>query len=156
MKKTLMTAMKDSIFNVLETMFFLSVDIDEKLTVPQSSLLSSGKILGCRLPFTGASRVVFYFFIPEFLLADITENFVGEDKSSLTEEHLKGTLNEILNMVAGSTFAQYDELIEVKLGIPEPIHVDEAMRQALSSYSEYYYLVETTEGFLLFKFELDD
>jgi len=155
-KKTLMTAMKDSIFNVLETMFFLSLNIDERLTVPQSTLLTSGKILGSRLTFSGSRNGVFYFFIPEFLLMDITENFLGEDKDELTDEHITGTLNEILNMVAGSTFAEYDHENEVKLGIPEPVHVDDSMKKAMEAYTETYYLVETTEGFLLFKYELDE
>ena len=55
------------------------------------------------------------------LAAEMAENFMGEDKNQLTQDHLTGTLTEMLNMVCGNALSQVKSKVPYKLGIPEQI-----------------------------------
>jgi len=86
----------------------------------------------------------------------LTENFVGEAKVKITEDHLIGTIKEILNMISGSTFTNYDDQAVFNLDIPEIVdikNVSEASKKP--DYEEIFIPIETVGGKLGVKLEFD-
>lgn len=120
MKKTLMTAMTTSIFEVMETMFFLPVEIGPEITLAQSDIETS-KSIACQLTFSGDTSGQLIIVAPSNMAAEMAENFMGEAKDQLTEEHLSGTLTEMLNMVCGNALSKTKPKVPYELGIPELI-----------------------------------
>jgi len=149
MTKTLKTAMKTSISEILEKMFYISYEFDETSSLQQSKILTSTKPFSCRLDFTGPFSGYFVLFLPESLLFDLTENFMGLEKNKINEHHIKGTIKELINMTAGSTFSNYDNEAVFHLHIPELIEFDKLSDSSLKPDSEeIFVLTETTHGYL--------
>lgn len=118
MKQTLMKAMTASISEVMETMFFLPVEI-----IPETNFKDSGigkqKAIACQLTFTGDVSGQLNIISPRDLAAQMAENFMGEPKEHLTEDHLSGTLAEMLNMVCGNALKKITSRVPYELGLPE-------------------------------------
>nr|WP_320193574.1 chemotaxis protein CheX [uncultured Desulfobacter sp.] len=120
MKKALMTAMTNSISEVMETMFFMPVEIGPE-TILNDSGIDLNTALACRLTFTGDVCGHIDVISPEPLAAELASNFLGEDKSELTWEQQLGTLSEMLNMVCGNALKKIKCQAPYKLSIPEKI-----------------------------------
>lgn len=121
MEKMLITAMKASISEVMETMFFMPVEF---VDVPEQSrieLLKSGPNKSCRLDFSGDCAGSITLMIPQPLLIEMTENFTGESKDTFGEEFLDGTLTETVNMICGNTLRKVVAQKPFELGIPDLI-----------------------------------
>ena len=156
MKKNLKTAMMASISNVLETMFFMPLEFDEQVDLEAVGLLGEGKTKVCRLNFKGRFSGYFILFVPEGLLFTFTENFMGMEKDEITKDHINGTLKELLNMVAGDTFTNFDDTLDFQLGIPEQIVFDSIPESGITEgEDEIVTIIETTEGYLAIKIVLD-
>ena len=145
-KNALKNAMMTSISEVLETMFFLTVEIYDSKDYAAFSTSGGEKILACMLKYDGPFHGHFSILVPQFLLHEITENFVGIPAHDLTADHINGTLNEIINMIAGSVFSTYDESLVFTLGIPEVM--SDRSPEVISENSDdcYFFHVETMEG----------
>ena len=120
MKKTLMKVMMTSISEVMETMFFLPVEISTEVTIGKSGI-KSNKSIACQLAFNGDTSGKLIIVAPIDLAAEMAENFMGEDKDQLTDDHLSGTLTEMLNMVCGNALSKTKPKVPYELGIPELI-----------------------------------
>ncbi len=120
-KKALMRAMKNSISEVLETMFFLPVDFSD--TVNAEEIQMSVTKLDFSGPFSGS----FVLFIPEELAVSLTANFLGKDKEKVSQDNVIETSKEVINMIAGSTFANLDDQAVFDLNIPENILFEQAV-----------------------------
>ncbi|WP_165477772.1 chemotaxis protein CheX [Desulfobacter hydrogenophilus] len=120
MKKVLMTAMTNSISEVMETMFFMPVEIGPEMILNDSGI-DLNNALACRLNFTGDIGGNIDVISPEPLVAELTSNFLGETKAELTWEQQFGTLSEMLNMVCGNALKKVKCRRPYKLGIPEKI-----------------------------------
>jgi len=119
MMEKMKTAMRISISEVLETMFFMSIEF-ESLPSPESmEKLSSVNTLTCRLDFKGIFSGYFLLSIPEKLLYNMSEDFLGMSESDITHKHIHGTISELINMVVGNTFSHYDNNLEFELDIPQ-------------------------------------
>ncbi|MGD9823552.1 chemotaxis protein CheX [Desulfobacter sp.] len=120
MKKALMTAMTNSISEVMEIMFYMPVEIG-----PETSLNDSGinlnNALACRLNFTGDISGNIDLISPEPVAAELASNFLGETKGKLTWEQQFGTLSEMLNMVCGNALKNVKGKLPYQLGIPRMI-----------------------------------
>jgi len=138
MKTMLMTAIKISISEVMETMFFLPVEFGRELALAQSRIDKYN--FACQLTFTGDSSGYLIIMAPKNLVAEMAENFMGEAKGLLTDEHLSGTLMEMLNMVCGNALSKTNSQVPFELGIPEMINASEV------SENEVFTIVETTES----------
>lgn len=115
-----------SISEVMETMFYIPVEPrDGYTTAGISDLAKSGRVESATITFHGLFSGTIDLIVPESLLIIMAENFMGESRQNLTEEHLKGTLQEALNMVAGNTFSKIDSKSSFCLGVPE-INTDAA------------------------------
>lgn len=113
MKTTLMKQVTDSIFEVMETMFFLTLEETDAREE------HAGHIKTAAVTFSGAYSGTISLSIPQNLLEEMTENFMGEDMDTLTADHVDGTLKEALNMIAGSALTRADKTAYMGLGIPE-------------------------------------
>jgi len=120
-RKALIRAMKNSISEVLETMFFLPVDFSD--TVNAEEIQMSVTKLDFSGPFSGS----FVLFIPEEFAVSLTANFLGKDKEKVSEDNVIETSKEVINMIAGSTFANLDDQAVFDLNIPENILFDRAV-----------------------------
>jgi len=139
MKKILMKAMMTSISEVMETMFFLPVEFGTELTFAEFGM-NNKKNMACRLAFAGDTSGCLILVAPENLIAEMAENFMGESREHLTEEHLSGTLTEMLNMVCGNALSKTDSKVPFELGIPEVIDESEISKK------DIFTIVETTES----------
>jgi len=140
MKKILMKAVMTSISEVMETMFFLPVEIGEEMNFGDSEIDQSKSIMVSELKFTGDVSGSLCILAPKDLIGEMAENFMGEDRESLSDDHLSGTLTEMLNMVCGNALSKTDSKIPFELGIPEMID------EKKISDKELLTIVETTQS----------
>ncbi len=126
-KETLLSAMKDSISEVLETMFFLPLEFSDHARFEEWwSEDMKTELLITRLNFQGPLSGMFYFFIPRSLGLSLAASFMGEEEMDVTHEHVADTVKEIVNMIAGNTFGYWDDQAIFNLGIPEVMTFGEA------------------------------
>ncbi len=120
MKQMLMTAVKNSISNVMETMFFLPVELGPE-TKWADCRMDTAPVMACQLEFSGDVSGTFILAAPETLVLEMTENFMGESETRLLPVHLSGTLTEMLNMVCGNALSSITASVPFELGIPQVI-----------------------------------
>lgn len=116
MKTTLMTQVTNSIFDVMETMFFMTL---EEVPPSQKRPAGGSDMVAASITFSGDFSGTIFLEIPSSLLATMTENFMGQDLESLSREYTEGTLKEALNMVAGNALTKIDATAYMGLGIPQ-------------------------------------
>ena len=127
MKKEMLTsAMKASISDVLETMFFLPLELSDD--VPFEKWWSSCRkdLLVAKLCFNGPVSGTFFFFIPKDLGLSLAANFMGEEEGAVSQEQVEDTVKELLNMISGNSFGIWDDQQVFDLGIPEIVNFEEA------------------------------
>jgi len=110
-KEVLMTVMKDSISEVLETMFFLPLEYSDAPDPEGLWGLEKDRIVASRLNFSGPFSGYFVFLIPRDLALSITAGFVGRHEEHVSQDQIAGNVKEIINMIAGSTFGNYDDML---------------------------------------------
>ncbi|MDY7030465.1 MAG: chemotaxis protein CheX [Thermodesulfobacteriota bacterium] len=132
-KQTLITAMKNSISSVLETMFFLPLDFsDTDDRVEVWSRDQRGVVIS-KMNFHGPFKGHFIFLLPEELAMSLAASFMGKDDESISQDHVIETAKEIINMIAGNTFSNYDDQAVFHLDIPQLIHFNEVYEADSSS-----------------------
>ncbi|MDY6822684.1 MAG: hypothetical protein SWH68_02640 [Thermodesulfobacteriota bacterium] len=124
--ETMEKAMKTSIFEVLETMFYMAPEFADLSDHPPESGDTAGSMLGCTLEFSNGLSGRFTALAPPDFLREMTENFMALDPDEITSTHMEGIIKEYLNMVAGGTFRLYDDTLVFNLGTPAIIPPDEA------------------------------
>ena len=124
MKKQLMTAIKTSISEVMETMFFLPVEFNQETSFARLEI-GTDLVIASGLRFTGDVKGQMILVAPRSLVAEMAENFMGESRASLTDEHICGTLTEMLNMVCGNALGKVDSKVPFVLSLPEIMDVSE-------------------------------
>jgi CheY-specific phosphatase CheX len=124
-KESLISAMKTSISEVLETMFFLPIDFLESPDLDSMRGSMGHEMAVAKLEFNGPLNGHFIFIIPKELAASTTASFLGKDEHDVNDDHIHETVKEIANMVAGNTFSHYDDQAVYNLGIPELLQTSE-------------------------------
>lgn len=147
--KNLMTVMMTSISEVLETMFFLPVEISGKSKKLGEQMEQYKPWMACSLTFSGDTSGNITLIIPEILLEEMTENFMGTPKEELGNEHISGTLTETLNMICGNALGKVDCKAPFELGIPEII--DESQ---ISS-DHLFNIIETQESVMAINIDME-
>jgi len=140
--------MKTSISEVFETMFFLPVEFNENLSGEQIEAIKKEISIGCKLNAIGSFSACFQLFIPNSLLLNMTENFMGETPENCTKEYLDGTLKEALNMIIGNALKKIDTKTPPQLDIPKIITISEIGSDSLI-------ITETTNGTIIMNIELN-
>jgi len=143
-----MKAMRDSISDVLGTMFFQLVQIaDDNNTLPEW-LVQEQSLLGATLNFNGPLVGSFYLFIPEGAANDITANFLGLNADEIDEKQQQDTLKEALNMIGGGMLSIFDPKGAFKLGLPELIEANNLTLNKLEGLEGDFVLFETEDNHL--------
>ncbi len=145
MKDALKTAMTTSISEVLETMFFMTIDIDDTAELSPFATATAEKMLASRIEFEGPLSGCFLFMAPEGILRAMTETFMGLEPAEVSETHLTGTISEAINMIAGNTFSKLDDQAVFHLEIPEVIDVSVVGARAAGE-EEIFLRLETPDG----------
>ncbi len=127
MDKSVMTqAMKASISEVLEQMFFMPIDFFEPDNAGGDQ--QEGKeMVAAKLAFNGVPDGTFILFMPLALARSVTADFLGALPQNLSGDEVSGTLLEMTNMLAGSTLSNYDHQAIFDLRIPELIPPPDAL-----------------------------
>ncbi len=149
-KKTLITAMKSSISEIMETMFFTPVEFP--VTVPEGlpDLKEPDKIISGMLNFHGPFSGYFILSVPKKLGSLFTSDFLGEDEENISGEQLSETIKEILNMLAGSTFTNYDDNAVFNLDIPKIVDCNKAKTNIASPEEKLVVIAQTPDNCLSF------
>jgi CheY-specific phosphatase CheX len=119
-KSVLTQAMKASISEVLEQMFFLPIDFiapEKACADPESDETS----IIAKLGFSGLPAGTFLLRIPLALAQSVSADFLGTEPKDLSDDQVTGTVLEMVNMLAGSTLSNYDHQALFDLQIPELI-----------------------------------
>ncbi|MDX9785516.1 MAG: chemotaxis protein CheX [Desulfobacterales bacterium] len=147
MKEALKKAMTTSISEVLETMFFMTIDVNENAATEAFLGKPGEHPFASRIYFQGKLSGYFLLMIPEEILRVMTETFMGVDAADVTVTHLNGTIQEAINMIAGNTFSTFDNTAVFDLGIPELIDFNLIpSRCPKETPEDHFLLVETFAG----------
>lgn len=144
---TLMTEMKHSISEVLEKMFFLTLEFPEAVNEQEFLDSYNGEMLVSKLGFNGPFSGYFELLIPESLAISMAADFMGNCEEKVSPDQVHGTVKEIVNMVAGNTFGNFDHQNLMTLEIPEMVPHDK-IRDGFDSRDtreEIFFAVRTLE-----------
>lgn len=149
-KEILTTAMKNSISEVLETMFFLPIDFPD--AIPSGDLWASVKddIMTARLNFNGPFSGYCVCCIPKKLAVSIVADFSGKDEESVSDDDAAGIVLEITNMIVGGTLSNYDEKAIFNLEIPEHVKFKK-YKKFSDSEKKIFIVLETLEDHMAFQ-----
>ena len=147
-KKTILETMKAAISNVMETMFFQPVQINNKGCKLRKWFSDKEPLLGAKLNFTGPSSGSCYFLIPAKLMSEITANFLGLEKKETNEEQIRDTIKEALNMIGGHMFSLCDNEGAISLGIPELIEEEDIKHYSSGEFKGGTVFIETDNSHL--------
>jgi len=158
MERTAMiTAMKSSIFEVLETMFFLPLELSDKDNLEYLKSSSKDKLLASKLVFNGPFSGYFLFIVPYRLAISMTANFLGKDADNVSHDQIADTVRETLNMIAGKTFNIFDDQAVFRLDIPQIVDSDEVIRETQEREGqELLLLINTMDGSLAIKMVINN
>ncbi|MBW2000908.1 MAG: chemotaxis protein CheX [Deltaproteobacteria bacterium] len=145
-RETMMKTMRASISNVLETMFFQSVQISDTNCSLQEWFSNAQLLFGVSLSFNGPSAGSFYFLLPATMVTGITANFLGIEEEEINEEQKKDAVKEALNMIGGHMLSLFDKEGAFKLGIPELIEENDLAEDNLGDLKKDIILIETEEN----------
>ena len=147
-KTTLTTAMTTSISDVLETMFFLPIEISSAAKVEDLWNADQTGMLAARLDYKGPVSGHCILFMPEKLSVDITADFLGETPENVADEQSHGTVKEIINMIVGNLFSLLDPQAVFDLGIPNLVAFGENCAGAADANQEIFMALNTLESHL--------
>jgi CheY-specific phosphatase CheX len=153
--QALKTAMMDSIFEVLEGMFFLPMDFKDDVGSEALWGSEKGKILATQIEFKGTIAGRCIFTVPDQLALSITSSFLGFDENKAAGDHVVETVNEIINMVAGNAFSKFDAQSVFDLGIPEARPFDDVKATRIDPEKEIFIGIDTLDGWLAFQLVLE-
>jgi CheY-specific phosphatase CheX len=152
MDKSAMTeAMKASISEVLELMFFMPIEIAAPDKTGADPQLDPETIVA-KLEFSGLACGTFFLIIPASLAQSVTADFLGVTSQGQARELVPGTVLEMVNMLAGGTLSAYDHQALFDLQIPELIPVNElrALTEGIADNIEIS--IQTAESRMTFQF----
>ncbi len=150
-KESLITAMKNSISNVLETMSFLPLSFSDDVHKKDCWSGKTAQIMAARLDFDGPFSGYCVFYIPNKFAVSLAANFMGRDAKGLSDEQITGTVMEITNMIAGNTFSFYDEQAVFNLNFPELLRSNAFQEFFTDSDNEVFIAIDSLENRLAFQ-----
>ncbi|MBW2680367.1 MAG: chemotaxis protein CheX [Deltaproteobacteria bacterium] len=153
--KDMTTAMKNSISEVLETMFFLSLDFfHNDADIRDLWTMGKDQIVAAKLNFSGPLSGYAIFCIPKKSAVSITADFMGKDEEEISDDQTNGTVKEIINMIIGNTFSRYDPDIVFDLGVPELVAFNDFLKEVSDSEKRFSVVIETLENYLAFQMNI--
>jgi CheY-specific phosphatase CheX len=155
MDKQMMKNLKQAISSVLETMFFLPVQITAENSPRHNGWLQQQKTWHVALRFSGPLNGSFFLLVPAGLAQEITANFLGLDETDVDPSQETDTVKEALNMIGGYVLSQAKDADEYQIGIPEIVNADQADLAKMRLESQNTIIIETEEDHLAIGLDLD-
>ncbi|RLB44249.1 MAG: hypothetical protein DRH12_00350 [Deltaproteobacteria bacterium] len=156
-RETLKKAMRDSISEILETMFFMPSEYSEEKDISGVINPPDVAVVSARLTYTGRLTGTFFVVVPVPLAEELTGNLLGVNTGVVEQEEIGATVKELLNMVAGKTFSLYDSKSVFELGVPELIEVETVLSGKSDEHRKQVVAVfDTIKNPLGFKITIDD
>jgi len=152
--KDMITAMKNSISDVLETMFFLSLDFSNDIDLLELWNTGKNPIIAAKLSFSGPLSGYAVFCIPKKSALSITADFMGKDEQEISDDQINGTIKEIINMIIGNTFSMYNPDVVFNLGVPELVGFHDVIKDLSDSEKRFSVVIETLENYLAFQMNI--
>jgi len=146
-KSALTEAMKTSISEVLERMFFMPIEF----AAPEKAGADPAAIIA-KLQFSGSVCGTFFLLIPASLAQTVTADFLGVTSPGQARELVPGTVLEMVNMLAGSTLSTYDHQALFDLQIPELVTVNELGALTEGMADQIVIGIQTAESRMTFQF----
>lgn len=141
-------AMKTSISEVLEKMFFLPVDFMDPAGFGKADRQEHW--IAVRVAYEGQMSGCFFLSMPVALAGSISADFLGIRSAALSEAHINETVREMINMLAGNALRAMDAGALFDLHIPSLVAVDQ-IEADLSDYASHAGVgIETLESGMTF------
>lgn len=147
---TLLNAMKVSISEIFETMFYMPVEFEEKADL--EAVIKSSSFMASHLSFTGPMAGKFVVMLPVPLLRFMAAGFMGTDESVVSHDEMTGTITEITNMIAGNTLTFVGG--DFHLDLPELDPPRSAEAGSVETASSRRVFVKTLNGIICVRFYL--
>ena len=141
-REALIAAIKDSISDVLEKMFFLPLDFFD--TASPEEFVADEMVVS-KLSFTGPFTGYFLLSIPKRYNLSLAANFLGENKENISQDQANEIVKEAVNMLAATTFFYYDDQVVFGLGIPEFIPSAQLQRGYFNYEKDIFIGIDTLE-----------
>jgi CheY-specific phosphatase CheX len=150
-------AMKDSISDVLEQMFFLPIDILEDDTGADANIEpQNNSLITAAVGFEGTSNGLFVLTIPSNLAGSMAIDFLGTSPEMLSSDQITETVKEMINMLAGSTLSAYEPESAFNLQIPVIIAPSQPIPSSAKLDASIELLIETLESRMRFRLNIID
>ena len=143
MSGEMMKAMKQAISDVLNKMFFLPVQVNEKGPALNEWFSNKQQLIGATMGFTGPASGFSYLLIPEGVVREMTANFLGIAEKAVSEKQERDTVKESLNMITGHMFSQFDKKGAFQIGIPLLINKGELLAGQFDRFNKGVIFIET-------------
>lgn len=144
----LMNMMRESISNVLETMFFQPVQIHEDQVSLKGWFSQSVSLWGATLDFDGPLSGSSYLILSDRVANEITANFLGLEEEEIDQNQKEDTVKEALNMIGGKMLSFLEEEGVFKLGIPKLMDKGALNAEGLGERIENAIFIATADGHL--------
>lgn len=155
MDKQMMTNLKQAISNVLDTMFFLPVQIIEESSFWDNWSQQKLPLWHVAVGFSGPVKGSFFLLVPAGLAQEITANFLGLDEAEVAPSQESDTIKEALNMIGGYVLSQVDQADEFQIGIPKVVSDGQPDLANLQLEPHNTFIVETEGNNLAVGLSLD-
>lgn len=153
-KQKLLQAVKISISEVLETMFFLPIDYTDMVEEIVFNGTVSDDMELAEISFSGMFSGTFLLVIPDDLALFLTASFLGGIEEKVLPVHISETKKEMANMIAGNTFTHFNDQVEFDLGLPKIVCARDALG-ASGHGEEIIYQSHTLEQYLFIRMTLE-
>ena len=108
--------------NILETMFFVTVDPIEDDQGEASSLKGSSRFFKGEIKFRGKYSGLLTLYLPTELAKTMAVNFMGTEESIVPEAQTMDMVGELCNILCGNLLTQLDKKTGYILTTPRTVH----------------------------------
>ncbi len=141
MEKIWIKALKDSISEVFDTMFFMVPVPEPGLAEKVADLPASGWYEGSLSVRQQFEQVSIYVWAPSELATELAANILSSEPEELSTADVQDAYKEMLNMVAGSVLTVVDADSKWRMGLPQSTRLEQGalgQRLGLASQSLYF------------------
>jgi CheY-specific phosphatase CheX len=143
MSGEMMKVMQQAISDVMNKMFFLPVQVNEKGLALREWFSNKLPLVGATINFTGPLSGYSYLLIPAGVAKEMTANFLGIAEKEINVKQEMDTVKEALNMITGHMLSQFDRKGDLRIGIPQLINDSDLLAGQLDGFNKGAILIET-------------
>jgi len=143
MSVEMMKAMRQAISDVMNKMFFLPVQVNEKGLALREWFPDKLPLAGATISLTGPLSGFSYLLVPAGVAREMTANFLGIPEKGINVKQEMDTVKEALNIIAGNMLAQLDKKGTFSIGIPQLIKESDLSAGQLDGFNKGAILIET-------------